>query len=277
MDNAEIRQIICEKCIVVRGFNNEIQFHQIQKSFPESRRINLATRTATLPSRDKEWIIQLQSVTDAQKYIEEVRIKKCPEGLLDISDCKLPCDIPDAWLQDEVIPEKSARSPKHVSSGTIQPPPYSPPDPSVPPSQDSPSAHGFPLYDPRMYGPNQHNPYGYYPSYRMPMNPYHLGRSGNEQLPQDQYRPHHADQWGQYPGYYPPGPYGSYSGYGYHPPSNFDFHQPVQQFPVQENPNQYRQGNENLGNTTYQSTSSVTVQEENKVQSDGEEDIDEEK
>ncbi|XP_076078269.1 protein mono-ADP-ribosyltransferase PARP14-like isoform X2 [Mytilus galloprovincialis] len=273
MDNAEIRQIICEKCIVVRGFNNEIQFHQIQKSFPESKRINLATRTATLPSRDKEWIIQLQSVTDAQKYIEEVRIKKCPEGLLDISDCKLPCDIPDAWLQDEVIPEKSARSPKHVSPGTIQPPPYSPTDPSVPPSQDSPSAHGFPLYD-----PNPHNPYphGYYP-YRMPMNPYHPGRSGNEHLPQDQYRPHHADQWGQYPGYYPPGPYSSYSGYGYHPPSNFDFHQPVQQLPVQENPNQYRQGNENQGNTTYQSSSSETVQEENDVKSDGEEDIDEEK
>ena len=165
-----------------------------------------------------------------------------------------------------------------MSSGTIQPPPYYPSDPSVPPSQDSPNAHGFPQYDPRLYGPNPHNPYphGYYPPYRMPMNLYNPGRSGNEHLPQDQYRPQHADQWGQYPGYYQPAPYGLYQGYGYHSQSNFDFHQQVQQLPVQEKPNQYRQGNENLGNTTYQSTSSVTVQEENKVQSDGEEDIDEE-
>ncbi|XP_052088539.1 protein mono-ADP-ribosyltransferase PARP14-like isoform X3 [Mytilus californianus] len=276
MDNAEIKQIICEKCIVVRGFNNEIQFNELQKSFPESRRVNLTTRTATLSPRDKEWIILFQSVKDAQRYVEDVRILKCPEGLLDISDCKLPCDIPDEWLQDEVISDKSTGSPKHVSSGTMQPPPYSPSDPSVPPSQHSTSAHGFPPYDPRLYGPNPQNYYQhqYYPPYRMPMNPYHHGSSGKEHLPKEQYRPQHAGQWGQYPGYYQPAPYGSYPGYGYPPQSNFDFHQPVQQLPVQGNLNQYTQGNENRGNTTYHSSSlSETVQNENDVQSDGEENI----
>ncbi|CAC5424291.1 Protein mono-ADP-ribosyltransferase PARP15 [Mytilus coruscus] len=283
MDNAEIRQLICKKCIVVKGFNNEIQFHEIKKSFPESSRLNLATRTSTLASRDKEWIIQFQSVKDAQRYIQDVRILKCSEGLLDISDCELPCDIPDEWLQDEVISDKSATSPKHVSLGTLQPPPYSPSDPSVPPSQHSTSAYQFPPYDPRyasmQYGPNPQNPYQhqYYPSYGMPWNPsYHPGSSGKEHLPRDQkeqYGPQHA--WSQYPGYYVP--YGSYPGYGYPPQANFDFHQPVQQLPGQENPSQYTQGNENQGNTTHQSSSSETGKEENVVHSDGEEQIDEEK
>lgn len=61
MSNADLRQKICEKCILVKGFNTETNFNAIKLNFAESWRGTLATRTAGFKSSDQEWIIQFHS------------------------------------------------------------------------------------------------------------------------------------------------------------------------------------------------------------------------
>ncbi|CAG2207725.1 unnamed protein product [Mytilus edulis] len=64
MSNADLRKKICEKCILVKGFNTETNFNAIRQNFAESWRGTLATRTAGFKSSDQEWIIQFHSTED---------------------------------------------------------------------------------------------------------------------------------------------------------------------------------------------------------------------
>ncbi|CAG2200843.1 LPCAT3 [Mytilus edulis] len=99
MSNADLRKKIFEKCILVKGFNTETNFNAIRQNFPESWRGTLATRTAGFKASDQEWIIQFYSTEVAQGYITFIGSLETSEGNLSISDCELPCDIPDEWLQ----------------------------------------------------------------------------------------------------------------------------------------------------------------------------------
>ncbi|CAC5424296.1 unnamed protein product [Mytilus coruscus] len=227
MSNADLRKKICEKCILVKGFNTETNFNAIRQNFPESWRGTLATRTANFEASDKEWIIQFHSIEVAQGYITVIGSLETQEGNLNISDCELPCDIPDEWLQTPDV---------YDPSDQLQPPPYSEypnqgpgTNPSAPPLQQPGGPHGFPPYsppfDPRFMpqpGHNPQNPYQqqFYPP-GMGWPPYQPGPSKKGDPSQDQEKgphgPGYPGQWGwpPYGGYNPYGQYGSYPGYGY--------------------------------------------------------------
>ncbi|XP_076078270.1 protein mono-ADP-ribosyltransferase PARP14-like isoform X1 [Mytilus galloprovincialis] len=237
MSNADLRQKICEKCILVKGFNTETNFNAIKLNFTESWRGTLATRTAGFKSSDQEWIIQFHSTEVAQGYITFIGSLETSEGNLSISDCELPCDIPDEWLQTPDINDPSASANKGNNSYTdhTQPPPYSEyasqapgTNPSAPPLQQPGGPHGFlpfsPPFDPQYmthHGPNPQNPYQFYPP-GMGWPPYQPGPTEKGDPSQDQEKGPHVPGypgqygWPPYVGYYPYGQYpGAYPGYGY--------------------------------------------------------------
>ncbi|XP_052088524.1 protein mono-ADP-ribosyltransferase PARP14-like isoform X2 [Mytilus californianus] len=234
MSNADLRKKICEKCILLKGFNTETNFNAIRQNFPESWRGTLATRTAGFEASDQEWIIQFDSIDVAQGYITVIGSLETSEGNLNISECELPCDIPDEWLQPPPYSEYPSQGP-----GTNQ---------SASPLQQPGGPHGFPPFgppfDPRFmtqHGPNPQNPYQqqFYPP-GMGWPPYQPGHSEKGDPSQDQEKgphgPGYPGQWGwpPYGGYYPYGQYGAYPGYGY--PHGF-IPQQEQQPGAKQNPN----------------------------------------
>ncbi|CAG2188038.1 unnamed protein product [Mytilus edulis] len=103
MSNAELRQKICEKCILVKGFNRETDFNDVRQIFTNAWRGTRATRTTNYDFKNQEWIVQFFSIEEAQKFTRKIKvIDRSPDEILGITACELPCDIPDEWLQVSV-------------------------------------------------------------------------------------------------------------------------------------------------------------------------------
>lgn len=62
MSNAELRQKICEKCIMVKGFNRETAFNDVRQTFTNAWRGTRATRTENYDFKNQEWIVQFFSI-----------------------------------------------------------------------------------------------------------------------------------------------------------------------------------------------------------------------
>ncbi|XP_052088528.1 protein mono-ADP-ribosyltransferase PARP14-like isoform X4 [Mytilus californianus] len=271
MSNAELRQKICEKCILVKGFNRETAFNDIRQIFTNAWRGTRATRTANYDFKHQEWIVQFFSTEDAQKYTRKIKvIEHSPEEILYISACELPCDIPDEWLQtpDCESSYPITGPPNHHGPFTElqHPPSYSliypnqglptnpsnqgpGTDPSAPPLQQPTGPQGFspysPQYDPRYMQQHGHNPQNphqqhLYPHGMLwnqypPGTPYTGCSSPNQE--KGPLQPQQQRQWGSHPyqGYdMYNSPYGPYQGQGH--PYGLDPHQQVQQFGPHGNP-----------------------------------------
>ncbi|CAC5424295.1 Protein mono-ADP-ribosyltransferase PARP15 [Mytilus coruscus] len=303
MSNAELRQKICEKCILIKGFNRETAFNGIRQIFTNAWRGTRVNRTANYDFKNQELIVQFFSTEDAQKYIRKIReIEHSPDEILYISACELPCDIPDEWLQkpDCESSYPITGPPNHHGSftGLQQPPSYSliypnqglqtnpsnqglGTDPSVPSLQQPAGPHGFPPYNPQydprymqQHGHNPQNPHQqqFYP-HGMQWNQYPPGtpNTGGPSPNQEKgpLRPQQQGQWGSHPhqgNYMYNSPYSPYQGQGH--PYGFDPHQEVQEFVPHGNPNFYPEQTEKEEPTEAQSSSPNTeyLEEEIPVQ-----------
>ncbi|XP_071137975.1 protein mono-ADP-ribosyltransferase PARP14-like [Mytilus edulis] len=301
MSNAELRQKICEKCIMVKGFNRETAFNDVRQTFTNAWRGTRATRTENYDFKNQEWIVQFFTIEDAQKFTRKIKvIDHSPDEILSISDCELPCDIPDEWLQtpDCESSYPIIGPPNHPGpfTGLQHPPSYSliyprlttnpsnqgpGTDPSAPPLQQPTGPQGFPQYSPQydprymqQYGHNPQNPHQQqlYP-HGMQWNQYPPGTHNTGSPSPNQEKgppgPQQQGQWGSHPyqGYdMYNSPYSPYQGQGY--PYGFDPHQQVQQFVPQENPTFNLEQSEKEEPTEAQSSSpnAEYLEEENPVQ-----------
>lgn len=53
---------ICEQCILVKGFNADVDSQTLRQIFPEAIRFEPVGSTTSQVPRDREWLIMLQNV-----------------------------------------------------------------------------------------------------------------------------------------------------------------------------------------------------------------------